>query len=211
MRWIACSTVGIALLGCGGDGGGGTEPPNPVATTVSIAVSGGTGNMTAAGQTRTLTATVRDQNNQVMTGAAVAWESRATGVVTVSPATGATTTATAVANGTATITATSGTVDDDQALTVEIGGGGPFPNTANVTAATNNTFDPDDVDIADEGTVEWDFLAVTHNVTFGGTAGAPTNIGPTTNASVSRTFSTPGTFNYTCTIHPGMNGSVTVH
>lgn len=210
MRWIACSTIGIALLGCGG-GGGGTEPPTPVPTSVSIAVSGGTGNMTAAGETRTLTATVRDQNNQVMTGAQVAWESSATGVVTVSPATGATTTATAVANGTATITASSGTADDDQPLTVAIGGGGPFPGTAAVTANTANQFVPEDVDIADGGTVTWTFESVTHNVTFANTTGAPSNINNSTSTTASRTFDTPGTFNYSCTLHGGMSGSVTVH
>ena len=210
MRWIACSTVGIALLGCGGDGGGGTQPPTPVPTTVSIAVSGGASTMTAAGQTRTLTATVRDQNNQVMTGVVVNWESSATDVVTVSPATGATTTATAVAAGNATITASAGSVDDDQALTVEIGGGGPFPNTEQVTANTANQFVPEDVDIADGGSVAWTFEAQ-HNVTFATATGAPSDIGNQSTGTVSRTFDTPGTFNYQCTLHGGMNGSVTVH
>lgn len=202
--------AGIALLGCGGGGNGGTAP-NPVPTTLTIAVSGGTGDMTEVGDTRTLAATVRDQNGQVMTGTQVAWASSATSVVTVSPATGATTTATAVSEGTATITASIGTVDDEEALTVDLGGGGPFPGTATVVATTTNQFDPESVDIADEGTVTWDFEGVTHNVQFAATAGAPTNIGNSTNTEVSRTFGTPGTFNYGCTIHPGMNGTVVVH
>lgn len=210
MRWIAYSMVGIALLGCGGDGGGGGTEPNPVPTSVAIAVSGGTGNMTEVGDTRTLTATVRDQNNQVMSGVQVSWESSAPQFVTVSPATGATTTATAVANGTATITATAGSVDDDQALTVAIGGGG-IPGSAEVTATTTNQFNPATVDITDEGQVTWNFQSVTHNVVFADVAGAPADIGSTSSASVSRTFSTPGTFDYQCTIHSGMDGKVIVH
>lgn len=208
MRRIAFATVGIALLGCGGGGDGGTEP-NPVPTSVSIAASG-TGNMTAAGQTRTLTATVRDQNNQVMTGMQVDWESSNTAFVTVSPARGVTTTATAVANGTATITATAGSADDTEALTVAIGGGG-FPGSAAVTATTTNQFSPATVNIADEGEVTWTFESVTHNVVFASTTGAPGNIAAMANGTASRTFSTPGTFEYECTIHSGMDGTVIVH
>jgi plastocyanin len=207
MRRIVCTVLGVGLLGCGGDGGG-TEP-NPVPASIAIAVTGGTGNMTAAGQTRTLTATVRDQNNNTMPGAQVGWVSNATGAVTVSPATGTSTTATAVANGTATITASAGSVDQTVQLTVATGGGGP-PATAGVTANTNSQFVPGQVTIADDGTVTWTFQSVTHNVQFAAAAGAPTNIGNTANATESRTFNTPGTFEYSCSLHPGMNGSVVV-
>jgi plastocyanin len=204
MRRIVCAVVGVGLLGCGGDGG---TDPNPVPASVTIAVTGGTGNMTAAGQTRTLTATVRDQDNNTMPGAQVAWTVTPAGVVTISPATGASTTATAVATGTATITATAGSVDDDVQLTVATGGGGG--SSANVTATASNAFDPPTVTIPDEGTVTWTFQAL-HNVQFAATTGAPANIGNTSTGTVSRTFSTPGTFNYSCTIHSGMDGSVVV-
>ena len=208
MRRIVCAVVGVGLLGCGGSGGGGTEP-NPVPTSITIAVTGGTGNMTAAGQTRTLTATVRDQNNDAMPGAQVAWVSNATGAVTVSPATGTSTTATAVANGTATITASAGSADETVQLTVATGGGGP-PATAAVTANTASQFVPGEVTIADDGTVTWTFQSVTHNVQFAATTGAPANIGNSTSESVSRTFNPPGTFEYSCSLHPGMSGSVVV-
>jgi plastocyanin len=47
--------------------------------------------------------------------------------------------------------------------------------------------------------------------TFAATAGAPVDIAPDmTSGSASRTFTVAGTFNYSCTNHPGMNGSVTV-
>jgi plastocyanin len=86
-----------------------------------------------------------------------------------------------------------------------------FPNTADVTATTNQQFIPQNVDIAQGGTVTWTFQALGHNVTFGVQTGAPTNIGTTMNGTASRTFNTAGTFNYSCTIHPGMSGSVIVH
>ena len=87
-----------------------------------------------------------------------------------------------------------------------------FPLTGAVTAGNaTQTFTPPSIDIADGGTVTWTFGALTHNVTFDGTAGAPSNIATITNSMVPRTFSTPGTFNYNCTVHPGMSGTVIVH
>ena len=209
MRWIVCAAA-AALVACGGSGGG--TDPNPEPASVTIAVSGGTGDMTEVNETRQLTATVRDAQNNVMTGMAVAWTSSAPAVVSVSPASGVATTATAHADGSATITAAVGDVDDDQSLTVAIdaGGGGPFPNTAAVTATTSSTFEPASVDIEEGGTVTWQFESVTHNVRFS-SASAPSDIGNTTNANVSRTFNTAGTFDYSCSLHAGMTGTVVVH
>jgi plastocyanin len=51
---------------------------------------------------------------------------------------------------------------------------------------------------------------VQHNVTFDAAAGAPANIADRTSGGDSRTFMTAGIFDYQCTIHPGMNGQVTV-
>ncbi|MGH7462040.1 MAG: cupredoxin domain-containing protein [Longimicrobiales bacterium] len=86
-----------------------------------------------------------------------------------------------------------------------------FPSAAQVVAGTDNTFQPNSADIALGGTVTWVFQSVTHNVTFASGTGVPGNIGNTTNASVSRTFSTAGTFTYDCTLHAGMTGRVIVH
>ena len=68
------------------------------------------------------------------------------------------------------------------------------------------------VTIRTGGTVTWQFTGSTrHNVTFNGNAPTGGNI-PDTDAggSAQRTFSTAGTYNYTCTRHSGMDGSVTV-
>jgi plastocyanin len=51
--------------------------------------------------------------------------------------------------------------------------------------------------------------AVVHNVTS--TTGLFSSGSMLTNATYSRTFSTAGTFPYTCTIHPTMTGTVVVN
>jgi plastocyanin len=81
--------------------------------------------------------------------------------------------------------------------------------TANV-AVNDNIFSPDSVRIAVGGTVTFDWGAggVTHNVTFADVAGAPADIPNRNSGTVDRTFGTAGSFNYQCTIHPGMNGKV---
>lgn len=84
------------------------------------------------------------------------------------------------------------------------------PLAENVTVS-NNFFNPAAVTIAATGTVTWTWSmgAVTHNVTFS-TVGSPANIGNMSSGSAQRTFPNAGTFNYECTIHGGMTGSVTV-
>ena len=64
-------------------GDGGTEPPAPPpdpprATTVTVSPS--TAELTALGETVQLRAEVRDQNGQVMSGAAVTWTSSSAAV-----------------------------------------------------------------------------------------------------------------------------------
>ena len=76
------------------------EPPRP--TTVAVAPA--TVRLPALGATEQLTAEVRDQNGNVMAGAAVSWASSAASVATVS----ASGLVTAVGNGEATITASAG-------------------------------------------------------------------------------------------------------
>jgi plastocyanin len=51
---------------------------------------------------------------------------------------------------------------------------------------------------------------VAHNVTFGTATGAPANVTNMAMGSVSRSFSSAGTFSYQCTNHQGMGGQVIV-
>jgi len=292
MRLLLVGSL-LVLAGCGGDNG-----PGPASTPASISLAASnTGTINALNATRTLTATVRDANQAVISNANVSWSASPAGVVSLSSATGLTTTLTATTNGSTTITAQAGTVTETHDVdveqefaalvltpnpgTVQVGGtlqltatgndpGGTalpsigtvtftssddtkatvsgtglvsgvaagdieisaeatvggvtqtgtadvtvstasFPLTADVTANTTEDFTPASVDIADGGTVTWTFLSLAHNVTFGAQTGAPANIATTMNDSEARTFNTVGTFNYNCTIHPGMSGTVIVH
>jgi plastocyanin len=64
-------------------------------------------------------------------------------------------------------------------------------------------------------TVRWSFTGGSdgqgHNVRFFPiVAGSPQDINVLKTGTASRVFTTRGTFNYVCDVHPGMNGSVTV-
>ena len=206
MLTINRSTVVLALavvtVSCSGGGSDApiTPPVTPVLTTISL--TGGT--TVAVGSTLTLIASPRDQNGKAMTGA-FTWASDATAVATVSSSG----LVTGVAAGSANITASSGGVNGTAALTVTAAA--VFPSNVDVNATTSNTFAPATIDVARNGTVNWIFAGVTHNVTFGGSAPTGGNIGNTASATVSRTFTVAGTFNYQCTLHGGMSGQVIVH
>lgn len=72
-------------------------------------------------------------------------------------------------------------------------------------------YSPNRIDLAQGGTVRFIFTAVAHDVRFNGATGAPADIQVESNTTVSRTFANKGTFNFLCTLHSGMTGTVTVH
>jgi len=162
----------------------------------------------------TYTVTARDRANNPRSGVTIDWAVTGGGG-TISPPQNSTGTngqasATRTLSGTAgphTATATAGTIPMTVTFTTNAT---TAPLAADVTVS-NNFFNPAAVTIAATGTVTWTWSAgaVIHNVTFS-TAGSPTNIPNTNSGSQQRTFPNPGTFNYECTIHPGMTGSVTV-
>lgn len=74
-----------------------------------------------------------------------------------------------------------------------------------------NTFSPFTATIAVGGTVRFNIFGDDHNVIFArSTAGAPSDINIVKDVIVDRTFATVGTFPYSCTVHPGMNGEIVV-
>jgi plastocyanin len=80
-----------------------------------------------------------------------------------------------------------------------------------VTASSALAFGPSTLTVNAGDAVTFAFQSVAHNVFFDAAAGAPTNIeGSNANVSVQRTFTTPGTYQYTCHIHPSMHGTVVV-
>jgi plastocyanin len=74
----------------------------------------------------------------------------------------------------------------------------------------NFAFTPSSLAVAKGSTVTWKFEdSVAHNVTDSkGTFKSSTL---PSGGSYSFTFNTAGTYNYVCTIHPNMHGSVTVN
>ena len=89
------------------------------------------------------------------------------------------------------------------------GGGGTLVHAKRVTATSSIAFDPNAVTIPAGDTIYYTFQTVQHNVVFD-TQGNPGNVPNTSNATVKVKFPTAGTFNYHCSIHPSMTGSVTV-
>jgi uncharacterized protein YjdB len=158
----------------------------------------------SVGTTGQLTATVTVSGNASQQ---VIWSSSTPSIATVDQ----TGKVTALAAGTATIRATAVADATRFGASVVTVTAPQFPGVAQVNAREDIVFSPESVDIARGGTVTWVFGGVTHNVTFTSTTGAPAGIGNTTNASATRTFATAGTFNYECTIHAGMRGTVVVH
>ena len=120
---FAASIYFMILAGCGGGDSGPTSPtppdptppappPTPVATSISISPASHT--LASIGATVQLSATVRDQNNNPMTGQTVTWSSSNTAVATVS----GNGLVTAVNNGTTQITARAGNASGTSNITV---------------------------------------------------------------------------------------------
>jgi plastocyanin len=84
----------------------------------------------------------------------------------------------------------------------------------------SNTFSPSALTVTAGTTVNWQNDASTpHNATWNDAAGrsaalAGDGTGDITDFNAgthSRLFSTPGVYGFKCTIHPGMNGTLTVN
>jgi len=191
--------------GCGDGDGDRTGPDLPVLTTVEVTPATSTLFSVAPGNTVQLTAVPKDQNGDDVTGLEAATFSSASDVVATVAGDG---TVTAVGTGTTEITAsvTDGDVTRTGTATVAVE---TAPATATAGAA-GLAFSPATVDVSAGGTVTWTFGSVPHDVTFN-TPGAPQDIPLLENGSASRDFPANGTFQYHCSIHSGMNGSVRVH
>ena len=111
LRGLAALAL-VATLSCG-DGATEPTPPDPPRPT-TVTVTPATVELNALGATEQLRGEVRDQNGQVMAGAAVTWGSSDLSVATVD----AQGLVTAAGNGTATITATAGSASGSATVAV---------------------------------------------------------------------------------------------
>ena len=185
----------------------------------ALAKSGAADSSIAAPSSNVLyTVFVRDAHGNGVGGVTIDW-AVGMGGGSIAPAQNAT-----VANGTSTATRTLSAVLGDHTATATAAGLTGSPATFTTTAAnvTNVTvggvavlaFSPNAVTITQNSVVTWTWATgntLPHNVTFTPTAGAPANVLDRVTGSASRPFTATGTFNYSCTNHIGMTGSVTVN
>jgi len=195
-----------ACGGGGGDSGGTTNPPPPA--TVSFVSLTRTNVLLKPTESTIITATPKDASGNALSGKAVTWTVLpATGVANITP-NGASVTISGTANGTATVTATS----DSKAADVHVTVTSSIASNADIAVGANgNSFTPADVDILSGGTVNFSWNGVTHNVTWLTTPAAVANITDRSTGTVPVTLSQSGTYNFHCTLHPGMDGTITVH
>lgn len=213
MRFSKPALIGVfcTAIGCGGSGGdnGGTTNPPPPAPVNSVSLSTSAALLKPTEST-VITATPKDASGNALTDRVVDW--------TISPATGtasivkngASATVTGTANGQATLTATveQKTAQAQITVTSTIG------SSADVSVGAGGAlaFSPEHVDITSGGMVNYTWGGSTiHNVTFVNPPGSVSNISDRSSGTVSVTFQQTGTYNYHCTIHPGMDGVVVVH
>jgi plastocyanin len=183
-------------------------------TAVSIHKTAGDNGTAPPSSNVTYTVQSRDTDGNPKGGVVIDW-AVASGGGSIAPAQNTT-----AANGNASAQRTLGAGTGDQTATATANG---LPTTPTVTFTTdaqivttivvaNNSFTPNALTVPVNTTVTYDWgvgPTLAHNVTFS-TVGSPANIPDRTSGSVTRQFNATGTFNYGCTNHPGMNGSVTV-
>jgi plastocyanin len=197
----------LGVVGCGGSGGGGTTTPPPV-TVQAVSVSR-TSALLEPSESVTITATPLDGSGNTLSGKTVTWSANpSTGTVSLSP-NGNSVAITGSAVGSAQVTAT---VDNVTSSPVTVTVSNSIPTTADVTVGSGgNVFTPNQTDIKAGGTVTYTWAGGPHNVTFSAPPASVPNSGDKTSGTFAVTFTQAGTYNYQCTIHAGMKGTVTVH
>ena len=228
LRWnrLPALGVGLLLLACGGGGGGGTGPCTPGLAT-QLTKTGGDAQAWYVNNPlpTALSVTVRDANNCPVPGVAVDWTIQTGGGglgATHSTTTQSTTNSSGVAStvdsvGSASpqvVRASAGALPT-QDFTTTVGA----PPTTEAVSLSGLRFNPSSVVVqANTGTAgvgdvtwTWNDNGILHNVTFSSGPAplpAPSNTQATGTHLV--TFTKVGSYAYHCTLHFGMDGTVTV-
>lgn len=209
----ACLVVLSAVLACGGGGGddgGTTNPPPPPPndqTLGSISTSISSLSL-VAGETETITVSAFDTQGRVIANPGTPVFTSTSMTIAEVDATG---TVLGISQGSATINVSLTRGGVTRTATVATTVSGTLPLAANVSTQAGDYFTPNSVIVSQGGQVTWTFGAVEHTVVFSAVPGAPTAISSGGySSSQSRTFQQRGNFQYTCTIHAGMNGQVLV-
>ena len=202
LRHLAGFSAAVALLACSG---GGVTTPGSTTGSVRGTVTDDTGAnvvtafvaLSAAGQATRNVNTVGNGSytfNNVTAG---------NYTVTVTPPNGF---SIGAGGATANVTVVAGQQANVAAIVLNRNAPGVPPNFVNVSMA-NTSFLPQSVELAVGGTIRFtNNDNVDHNAT--GTGLATGNISPGSFAE--RTLNTAGTINYSCTLHAGMSGTITV-
>jgi plastocyanin len=202
--------VGLLALACGLDS---TQPPGPPA---ELMKSGGDGQAWYFNNPLPLpySVTVRDANGRAVPGVSVDWtimlgtSSSLSDDPSTTNSSGVATTVHTL--GAATTYVVNATVAGLPSVTFSASASAP-PTSTNVSV-NDNAFSPASVVIQTGGTVTWTWAgANTHNLTFSsGPMPLPANQPNQASGTAPRTITTVGTYEYRCTNHAGMIGTVTV-
>ena len=210
---LAALGVVSGALACGGNGGG-TTPPGPPVDLLK----------TPAGDNQSwyfnnplptaLSVTAVDVDGRAVPGVVITW-AVTTGDGAVTP-TQSTTKNTGVASTTDSVG--SATLQRVSATFSGLAGPATFteaattPHTTATVSVEDNHFAPQNSVVQTGGTVTWNWAGMnSHTLTFTfGPTPLPADQASQISGTVQRTITAVGTYNYTCTNHAGMNGTVTV-
>jgi len=211
---LAAFGVVLEALACGGNGGG-TTPPGPPVDLLKHAAGDNQSWYFNNPLPTALSVTAVDVDGRAVPGVVITW-AVTTGDGAVTP-----TQSTTGANGVASTTDSVGSATLQTVSATFTGLAGPVSFTAHATTPPTSTgvsveddhFTPQNSVVQTGGTVTWTWAGRNvHNLTFTfGPTPLPANRADGGNGTTAqRTITAVGTYNYTCTNHAGMNGTVTV-
>ena len=214
LRWRRLPALGVGLwvLACGGDGGGGTGPCTPGVATQLVKSGDGQTWYVNNPLPAPLSVTARDVNACPVPGVVVDW--------TIQTGSGGLSTAQSTTNS----SGVASTVDSVGATSPQVvratAAGLPaqdFMATATAPPSSvgvdivNTAFSPASVVVQASGTVTWTWKdsPIVHNVTYTNAPGTLPASSTTKDAGTfSTTFTQVGTYKYVCTVHGQMNNGV---